>query len=119
MLNQMRLMCLAHSRPFMGSVLHSFSPPTVRLIYLPFSLSAYLYEATKDQKYLQVAELSAEFIKNHMYNGSIILDTFDLTVCGPPDSGDAAITYNSAFFIEGLAVLANVTNNATWISLYA
>jgi hypothetical protein len=37
--------------------------------YTPFSLSARLFEVTGDPKYQQAAELSAEFVKNHLYNG--------------------------------------------------
>ncbi|KAI0029035.1 Six-hairpin glycosidase-like protein [Vararia minispora EC-137] len=85
----------------------------------PFmELSAYLYEGTKNQTYLDIAQLTAEFMRNHMYNGTIILDTFDVTVCGGPDTGEPGVfTYNEAFYIEGLAVLANVTGNSTWTSL--
>ena len=67
-------------------------------------------------QYATAAELSAGFIKNHMYNGTIIIDTYDLTVCGVVEPF-SPYTYNSAFYIEGLAVWANVTKNDTWLEL--
>ncbi|KAI0074074.1 hypothetical protein K474DRAFT_1710153 [Panus rudis PR-1116 ss-1] len=75
------------------------------------ALSAHLYEATKDNKYGDAAELSAAFIKNHLYNGTIIMDTITLAGCA---NNGLSVTYNSGFFIEGLSVYANVTGNSTW-----
>ncbi|KAI0309935.1 hypothetical protein OF83DRAFT_1088716 [Amylostereum chailletii] len=76
-------------------------------------LSAYLYEATNDSQYAVAAELSAGFVYNHMYNRTIVLDTFDLVECAITP-GTGAFTYNSAFWLEGLAVWAAVGNASWW-----
>ncbi|CAL1699053.1 unnamed protein product [Somion occarium] len=75
------------------------------------ALSAHLYEATKDEKYATAAEASAEFIRTFMYNGTIIIDTITLATCAV---STLPVTYNSGFFIEGVSVLADVTQNTTW-----
>ena len=75
-------------------------------------LSARLYEATGDEKYHDAAELSAQFIKNHLYNGVIILDTLVLSDCSLQTG---ALTYNSGFTIEGISALA--TKNDSWTGL--
>ncbi|KAL4246403.1 hypothetical protein ABKN59_009154 [Abortiporus biennis] len=75
------------------------------------ALSAHLYEATKQQQFADAAELSAQFIKNQLYNGTIVGDTITLNNCFP---SFLPVTYNQGFFIEGLSVYANVTNNSTW-----
>ncbi|KAJ3490784.1 hypothetical protein NLI96_g1179 [Meripilus lineatus] len=74
-------------------------------------LSARLYEVTHDSKYAAAAELAAQFIMSQLYNGSIIQDTINLSNC----SYNTGIgSYNTGFFIEGLSVYANVTQNSTW-----
>ena len=79
------------------------------------SLSAYLFEATNQVQYDNAATLSAEFIKAHLYNGTIIVDSIALVDCTVITS---AVTYNSGFFIDGLSVYANYTNNSDWSTLY-
>lgn len=53
-----------------------------------------------------------------MNNGSYILDTIDVVTCGV---SNVIRTYNAAYFVEGLGVLANVTQNSTqtqvWVFL--
>ncbi|KAI0074076.1 hypothetical protein K474DRAFT_1717289 [Panus rudis PR-1116 ss-1] len=78
------------------------------------ALSAYLYEATNISQYAEAAELSSGWIINHLFNGTIILDGTELTNC---KSDSLARTYNSGFFIEGLSVYTNLTNNVTWAAL--
>lgn len=63
--------------------------------------------------YGQAAELSAEFIKNQLYNGIIVLDTITLQDCTTQTS---IVTYNSGFAIDGIAVLASKNNS--WTPLY-
>ncbi|KAJ3490789.1 hypothetical protein NLI96_g1197 [Meripilus lineatus] len=75
------------------------------------ALSAYLYEATNQDQYHNAATLSAEFIKAHLYNGAIIIDSIALSDCAVVAE---AVTYNSGFFIDGLSVYANYTNNSDW-----
>ena len=75
-------------------------------------LSAYLYEATNDSKYLDAAEQTGSFILRHLYNGTIILDSIDIKTCSQDNS--LRLTYNTGYYVEALAVLANITSNATW-----
>ncbi|KZV77382.1 hypothetical protein PENSPDRAFT_183635 [Peniophora sp. CONT] len=81
----------------------------------PFmALSAYLYEQTGDTVYQAAAQLSLDFITNQLLTDGIVYDTFTPNNC----KKDATLlTLNQAFFVEGLAVLANVTRNATLTSL--
>ncbi|KAG8694330.1 hypothetical protein FRC09_009911 [Ceratobasidium sp. 395] len=82
------------------------------------SLSAYLAEATGDSKYTQAAILSANWIKNHRYNANtrIVLDSLNAADCSV-SADDFTFTYNSGKFIEGLAVLKDVTKDAQWTNL--
>ncbi|KAI0314728.1 hypothetical protein OF83DRAFT_1174488 [Amylostereum chailletii] len=83
----------------------------------PFlALSAYLAEATSNSTYTSSAELSAAFIRDHLYNGTLIWDNFDVKGCQVSDA-DFIFTYDSGFAIEGFSVLGNVTKNDTWTSL--
>ena len=66
---------------------------------------------TSNQTYAAAAELSAEFIWNHLFNGTIILDTLDLGTCDIPSY---ILSYNSGKTIEGLSDIAR--KNSTWTS---
>jgi predicted alpha-1,6-mannanase (GH76 family) len=81
-------------------------------------LSAYLAEATGDSKYTQAAILSANWIKNHRYSTAthIVLDSINAVDCGA-SADDFTFTYNSGKFVEGLAVLKDVTKDAQWTDL--
>lgn len=78
-------------------------------------LSARLFEATGNTTYQLAAQLSAWFIQSHLYDGTVIIDTFDLSNC---TANLAQETYNSGLVIEGLSVYVNQTNNATMRSLW-
>ncbi|KAI0781797.1 glycosyl hydrolase family 76-domain-containing protein [Abortiporus biennis] len=78
------------------------------------ALSAYLYEATNQQQFSDAAELSAQFIKNQLYDGTVILDTVTLNNCAVRSAATTTFTYNSGFFIQGLSVHASTTNNPSW-----
>lgn len=80
------------------------------LLNVYYRLSAHLFEATNNTKYMSAAQLAAQFIQLHLYNGTIILDTFDIGTCSL--STGTSATYNSGFVIEGLSVLAS--KNSTW-----
>ncbi|GAB1522980.1 hypothetical protein RhiTH_006109 [Rhizoctonia solani] len=85
---------------------------------LYMTLSAYLAEATGDSKYTNAAILSANWIKNHRYSTSakIVLDSINSADC--TTSADSfTFTYNSGKFVEGLAVLKDVTKDAQWTNL--
>uniref|UniRef100_A0A0W0G1L0 Glycoside hydrolase family 76 protein n=1 Tax=Moniliophthora roreri TaxID=221103 RepID=A0A0W0G1L0_MONRR len=89
--------------------------PSIRL-YL--TLSAYLAEITGDKKYQDAAILSANWIKNHNINSdNIVLDTVNGHDCSRSPA-DWLFTYNSGKYVEGLSVLASITGDAQWTSLY-
>ncbi|KAI0737492.1 hypothetical protein BC629DRAFT_1568001 [Irpex lacteus] len=66
-------------------------------------LSAHLYEETSNSSYLDTAVLSADFIKNQLYNGVIIQDGINLGTC---TVGLGPFTYDSGLTIDGLSALA-------------
>ncbi|KAF9263891.1 hypothetical protein L218DRAFT_1031611 [Marasmius fiardii PR-910] len=81
-------------------------------------LSAYLAEITGDAKYKNAAILSAQWIKAHNINsGNIVLDTVNGHDCSRSPAS-WLFTYNSGKFIEGLSVLAAITGDSQWTSLY-
>ena len=49
-------------------------------------------------------------------DGTIVHDTFDTRTC--TTDNHTLLTYNQAWFIEGLSVMANVTKNDTLTALY-
>ncbi|VDB84793.1 unnamed protein product [Peniophora sp. CBMAI 1063] len=82
----------------------------------PFmALSAYLYEQTNQQLYSDAAELSLNFIVNHLWNGTYVRDSFVMASCQTDNV--TMNTFNQAFFVEGLSVWANVTKSTTLSSL--
>jgi len=84
---------------------------------LYITTSALLAEITGDSKYTNAAIASAQWIQNHNINADhIVLDTVNGHDCSRSPS-TWLFTYNSGKFIEGLSVLADVTNNSQWRSL--
>jgi hypothetical protein len=79
-------------------------------------MAAYFYEIQPSDQYKMVADLSIEFIMSRLWNGTIVLDTFDPRTC-TTTTNTTIITLNSAYFIEGLSVWANVTGNSTLTSM--
>ncbi|KAJ3481295.1 hypothetical protein NLI96_g7759 [Meripilus lineatus] len=75
------------------------------------ALSAHLLELTSNSTYHHASELSANFIKANLFNGAIVNDTISLGDCTITTT---VLTYDSGFFIEGLAIYANITQNADW-----
>ena len=61
-------------------------------------LSAYLYESTNNSIYEQTAQLSLDFIINHLLAGDLAFDTFTLSSC---KKAAGLLTLNQAFFVEG------------------
>lgn len=61
-------------------------------------LSAYLFEATNNTMYQQTAQLSLDFMINHLWNGTIVYDGIDLIACQPTPK---PFTLNQAWFVEG------------------
>ena len=65
-------------------------------------LSAYLYEETQNPAYYEEAQLSVDFMVNHMWNGTIVYEDFDLDTCSP-GSGPQYPVFQAGF-IEGEAL---------------
>ena len=65
-------------------------------------LSAYLFEATNDTLYSDAAQLSVDFIFNHMWNRSFVFDLLTLPDC---TNSSKPITLNQAGLVEGQAFL--------------
>jgi uncharacterized protein YyaL (SSP411 family) len=93
---------------------HTASP--LQLLCLRLSaLLAEATEATPDPKYLDAAKESAAFIQTQLYNNdSLVLQSISAS---QNDSckvlNDAVNSFNSGLFIEGLAVLVSITQDAT------
>ncbi|KZV61448.1 hypothetical protein PENSPDRAFT_759424 [Peniophora sp. CONT] len=82
----------------------------------PFmALSAYLFEQTNEQLYSDAAELSLNFVINHLWNGVYVQDSFVVASCQTDNT--TMDTFNQAFFVEGLSVWANVTKNSALTTL--
>ena len=65
-------------------------------------LSAYLYEETQNAAYYDEAQLSLNFMVNHMWNGTIVNEGFDLDTCTPGSGPQYPVL--QAGFIEGEAL---------------
>lgn len=79
----------------------------------PNSLSAYLYEATQDKQYLDAAQLSANFVRNNMYNSGDLSEYMDASKC---TIGTRRYTWDAGSFLEGVSVLANITSGSAWMA---
>lgn len=66
-------------------------------------------------QYRDAAELSARFIRSQLFDGNIIKDGIALVNCS---HSHIILTYNSGYYIEGLAVYVYVTNSSEWTHLY-
>ena len=77
-----------------------------------YSLSVYLYDATRNDTYLNAARSLQMFIQAHLYNKThgYVMDGMRPDTCTP--SGPI-VTYDTALYLEGISVLANLTKNAT------
>ncbi|KAJ6556210.1 hypothetical protein B0H19DRAFT_1262307 [Mycena capillaripes] len=79
-------------------------------------LSALLAEATNDAMYLNAAQASADFIHAHLYSvQNVVQDTIsgrESDACALVQENVEA-SYNSGLFIEGLAILYSITQNAS------
>lgn len=73
-------------------------------------LSSYLYELTSNKTYEVAAELSAQFIWEHLYNNMIVLDGIMLGNCSP--TSVRPLSYNSGKVMEGLSSVAKW--DSTW-----
>ena len=76
-------------------------------------LSAYLYNTTHNSTFLDFAQLSGTFIQTHLYTDGAVVGGFDALNCSS-EATPLSRPWYTGIFIEGLAVLANVTGNDTW-----
>jgi hypothetical protein len=87
---------------------------TCHPISLNARLSALLAEATSDPLYLQAANESADFIHSHLYNARNIVQDYIFTdsdrACEVQTSVDPT---SSGLMIEGLSILASITNSTS------
>ena len=77
------------------------------------SLSAYLYSNTSNLDYSTALETSAVFVQNLLYNGTLVMDKFNVTSCSYADPTNVA-TVHSGLVLEALSVYANVTGKTQW-----
>ncbi|KZV90632.1 Six-hairpin glycosidase [Exidia glandulosa HHB12029] len=77
------------------------------------TLSAYLAEATGDQKYTDAAKAAYGYITTQLMqdNPNIPTDTLVLSDCG---TNNWIFTYNTGKFVEGAIVLTQVTKDETY-----
>ena len=82
------------------------------------SLSAYLYGITRNETFRNTAELSQQFTQSQFYDRQtgIMIDTLNLTSCDI--DGSHTSTQDTALYLEGISLLANLTNNSALGSLY-
>ncbi|KAH9923366.1 glycoside hydrolase [Fomitopsis serialis] len=82
------------------------------------TLSAFLASATDDTStYLGPAVAAAQWIENQNINSaSLVLDSVDGHDC-TRSAASWLFTYNTGKFVEGLAVLADVSGDAHWTTL--
>jgi predicted alpha-1,6-mannanase (GH76 family) len=85
---------------------------------LSLSLSAYLASASGGSAtYKNAAIAAAKWIQTHNLNSNkIVLDTVNGHDCSR-SAASWTFTYNTGKFVEGLAVLSDVTGDATWRTL--
>ena len=72
-------------------------------------LSAYLYEFTRNETYRDAASSAQRFLHSHLVDSKtgLVRDLIDLENYGY--GNNLLLTYNTGLYLEGLTVLANVT----------
>ena len=68
------------------------------------SLSALLYNATSNPIFANAAQTTAAFIRNHLFNGTVVFNSITLANC--MIQAHPLFSSSSGLFIEGLAHLA-------------
>uniref|UniRef100_A0A0W0FBU1 Glycoside hydrolase family 76 protein n=1 Tax=Moniliophthora roreri TaxID=221103 RepID=A0A0W0FBU1_MONRR len=82
-------------------------------IQAPFSLSSLLAEATSNNTYLEAAKQSMDFIRHHLYfTDGLVRDGISARQNDSCGTFDFINPYNSGLTIEGLAILASVTQDS-------
>ncbi|KZV62364.1 hypothetical protein PENSPDRAFT_670392 [Peniophora sp. CONT] len=77
------------------------------------ALSAYLLSATSDLDYENALEASISFVQSTLYNGTLIMDKFNISSCSYADPTNVA-TIHSGLVLEGISVYANVSKKTQW-----
>ena len=77
-------------------------------------LSALLYEATENQTYADSTQQSFKFIKDVLYDGSLVRDRIDLGNCEWIDIQSS----NSGYAIEGVSIYTSKVNDSDASSLW-
>lgn len=81
-------------------------------MFRPARLSSYLYNATQNSTYSDAANLAIGFMRNFVSDGNTpTQDGFNLAHCTRGISNN--FTYNSGYFIEGLAAYTALTGDSS------
>ena len=64
--------------------------------------------------FFDTAELTGNFIFDHMYSGIIVLYGVNTKTY---IQGISLAAYNTGYYVEALAALANITSNTTWSNM--
>jgi hypothetical protein len=95
------------------------SASTVILIpsFLYTSLSSLLANVTGNNTYLSAATQSFQFMYSHLYSSSTGVVTDSIMADSCTQSAEAGGVSETAFFLEGAAVLGSITKNETLTDL--
>ncbi|THV03949.1 hypothetical protein K435DRAFT_962088 [Dendrothele bispora CBS 962.96] len=101
-----------------GGTFHSTDPNDATLVGLGTGsfliLSAALYEATNNQTYLEAANKSLNFIHAHLYNvQNVVQDQISAMQNASCSTSNTIFSYNAGLMIEGMAILASITNDTS------
>ena len=77
------------------------------LVHSSRRLSAYLYQATNQTEYLNVANLTGSFIVNHLFSNSTIYEALDIANCKIYTTERSI--YEIGYSLEAFAILASVS----------
>ncbi|KZV60859.1 hypothetical protein PENSPDRAFT_325374 [Peniophora sp. CONT] len=75
------------------------------------ALSSSLYTATLNTTFRDAAQLSIQFVKNFLSNGTMILDTYEIQSCSL--MGPGTFTYNGGYFLQGASVYYSNVSTAS------
>ncbi|KAK0504473.1 hypothetical protein EDD18DRAFT_1133938 [Armillaria luteobubalina] len=96
-----------------GGTFYNTDANNTDIFGLSSSVSALLAEVTSNQTYLDAAIESASFIQSHLLNPSSNIAWYSMSTNGTCSLQPEDVSYDSGIFIEGLAVLANITHNVS------
>ena len=86
-----------------------------------YRFSARLAEVTGNTTYLSAAEQSIQFMQTHMINldfpSAIVSQQFNISSCATIP-GIEPLAWDIGPYIEGLSIVANITQNAAYTQMY-